>query len=136
MLDALVRLFVMNSVTHRQHPVAVNRDVTLRECMCGRQPLDVSERRSPRFPDHVEKEKISNRKIIQSIGDCRMSANAIQRVAEEQNLVKPRVIKRFDAEVISRTKQSLVAVIPDRKRKISQQSLHATRAPYSVGVQN
>src|SRR6266705_4248020 len=110
----------MDGGAHRQHPISVYGSAVLvtHKDMCGRQPLDVGERRSSRFPDHVEEEKIRDGKIVQSPRDSRMLADAIQRVAEEKEISQLGVVKRLNAEVIPRAKQLLIARIPDREGKI------------------
>src|SRR6266576_1103434 len=105
---------MMNGGAHRQHPIALDRHAFLvtHKDMRGRQPLDIRERRSSRFPDHVEKEKIRNGKVVQSRGDSGMLANAVQRVAEDKQGTDRGIVERFYSEMISRAKQLLAPRVP------------------------
>src|SRR5215472_15187691 len=65
-----------------------------------------------------------------------MTADAIERIADDYKLANGSVEKRFNAKMIARTKQLSVTGVPKRKGKISPQTIYASRAPCRVGVQN
>ena len=100
--------------------------------MRGRQPLDVRERGSRGFPDHVEEEKIGDREIIQSSRDGRMPADTVERVAKDHDRADAGIVEGFDPELIARTKELLGGRIPNCERKITTQMFHARRAPFRI----
>src|SRR5271155_3765192 len=65
-----------------------------------------------------------------------MQAHAVQRIAEDKRVPDFSVIEWFDSEVVSRAEKFLVANVPDRKRKIAAQVLHAFFLPGGVRVQD
>src|SRR5437660_1363791 len=79
---------------------------------------------------------ISDRRIIHFFRYIRVQSNAIQRIAEKKEIPQLRVVKRPDSEMISRAKQLLAPRVPDTKRKIAAQMVHASRAPRGICVQD
>src|SRR5882724_11465421 len=65
-----------------------------------------------------------------------MQTDTIQRIAEYKEIPLLRVVKRLDAEMISRAEQLFVARISNGERKIAQQPLHTRRAPGRKCMQN
>ena len=65
-----------------------------------------------------------------------MLADAIQRVAEDKQGTDRGIVERFYSEMISRAKQLLAPRVPDTKRKIAAQMVHASRAPRGICVQD
>ena len=138
LFDTFAWSLVMDGGAHWQLPIAVHRNAVFvaNKDMCGRQPLDICERSSSRFPDHVKEEKIRDGKIVQSPGDSGMYSNTIQRVTENKGFAKLRVVKRFNPKMIPRANQLPVPRVPDAKRKIPTQMIHASQTPRSVCVQD
>ena len=101
--------------------------------MRRRQALDVSKRSGARILIEVEKEKVADRLVIQLTRHVRVEANAIQRVAEDQDVADLRVIEGLDPKVVPSTEQAPPGTIPNRKREIPYQVLQAVFAPCFVG---
>ena len=66
--------------------------------------MDVRERGSRGFPDHVKEEKIGDRKIIQSPRDGGMLADTVEGVAKDYDRADAGIVEGFDSELIARTK--------------------------------
>src|SRR5919108_2226580 len=62
-------------------------------------------------------------------------ANAIQRIAQDQQRANLRIIERLDAEMIARAKEFFVLSVPDGKREIACQVINASLAPRCIGLQ-
>src|SRR5882757_8341410 len=58
-----------------------------------------------------------------------MQTDTIQRIAEYKEIPLLRVVKRLDAEMISRAEQLFVARIRNGERKIAQRPLYTRHAP-------
>src|SRR5437667_12833205 len=65
-----------------------------------------------------------------------MTADAIECIADDYKLANASVEKRFNAKMVARTKQLFVTGVPNRKGKISPQTIDASRAPHREGMQN
>src|SRR5437764_1743324 len=138
LFDTFAWSLVMDGGAHWQLPIVVHRNAAFvaDKDMCGRQPLDICERSSSRFPDHVKEEKIRDGKIVQSPGDSGMYSNTIQRVTENKGFAKLRVVKRLNPKMIPRANQLPVPRVPDANRKIPTQMIHASQTPPRVHVQD
>src|SRR5215472_939930 len=86
LLDTLARLLMVKRLARGQSPIAANRNAFLftHKNMGGRQSLDIREGSGPGLADHVEEQKIGYREIVQFRGNSRMLADAIQRIAQDE----------------------------------------------------
>src|SRR4029077_6157742 len=75
-------------------------------------------------------------RLVESITNVRMVADAIEHIAEKKEFSLFSVIEWFHAEMVARAKQSFLRHVPDGERKIAAQVLDAIRAPGSVRLQN
>src|SRR5579859_4568837 len=138
MVDVIAGAAITDAAINGRGPVAsplqaVRRN---RQGMCRRQPLDVAESRSCIVVVQSEQKKIGDGGFVQHVGDVRIKPNAIEGVAEKEEIMKLGVIERFDAKMIPRTKQRSGVCIPNGKCKITPQITHAFRAPGGVSMQD
>ena len=65
-----------------------------------------------------------------------MLAQAIQRVAEEEQLAQFTIVERLNPKMVARTEKRFPLCVPDSERKISSKVLNAVGAPCCVRSQN
>src|SRR5215469_5996379 len=63
-----------------------------------------------------------------------MPADTIERVAEHQDRTYARIVKRFNPELIARTKQLFVWRVPNGKGKIAAQVRETPRTPFRISL--
>src|ERR1700730_11060515 len=100
--------------------------------MPGRQPLRVTKTRRRVVVVLPKEQKVTDRCVVKLLGHLGMHSNAIHRVAEEEKIAEVRVIERSNTEMIPRAKKVLRSRIPNRKRKIAAQMLHAGCSPRRI----
>jgi hypothetical protein len=83
-----------------------------------------------------KEQKIADCSFIKLVRHLWMQPHAIQNAAEYELIVEVRVIKRLNAEMITSAKESFSAAVPDRKREVASQMMHALRTPRCIGTKN
>src|SRR6266849_1364425 len=104
--------------------------------MRGRQPLHVTKTRCRVVAVQSKQQKVANRRVVELVGHFGMNSNAIQRVAEQKKVTELCVVEWPDTEMIPGAKKVLRSRIPNRKRKIAAQMLHAGGSPNRIRVKD
>src|SRR5277367_4636765 len=101
--DVLIGARMADAAVHWDVPIAaeVHRVARNEEGVCGRKALKVTESGGGVIAIQAEEQKIGYGGIVEFGGNSRMEAHRIQHVAEDQNGIEQRVVKRFDAEMRS-----------------------------------
>src|SRR4029077_15095170 len=85
---------------------------------------------------HVEKQKVSDRQLIQLGRDIGMHAHTIQRIAEDQGFTGSKIIEELDTHLIASATDSTETSVPDRECKVAEQMVDAMFSKGVVGVQD
>src|ERR1700722_2588726 len=104
--------------------------------MGRREPANISKGGGGLVAVQSKQQEVADRCFIQVCRNVRMLPQAIQDVAEQEELAKLGVVKRLDAEMVARAKEFPFARIPNREREIAAQALYAIFSPNRIRTQN
>src|SRR4051794_26473097 len=131
MLDVLLRTLEFNLVVDRKSPIPANPKPGFgpNERAGGREPIYVPERGCCWVLVEVKEQEIADGLLIQLIRDVGLIANAVERVADQQDVGHPGVVKRFYPEVVAGAEEVATVLVPDGEREVAEQVVDAGLAP-------
>src|SRR5277367_5990989 len=104
--------------------------------MGRREPANVSKGSGSFVAVQSEQQKVAYGCFVQVRRNVRMLPQAIQDVAEQEELAKFGVVKGLDAKMVARAKKFPFARVPYGEREIAAQALYAIFAPNRISTQN